>query len=209
MPAINPVIVPSDLAPYLDWYKFGTLLCTRTTDKPPNTLAELDANALAKELVRSAYNEILQAVLKGEKYSLDQIKDLVLDFIASKESRPSANLGQQIVTLVADLAWAAAVRRKRYVKESPQGVDPSVEKSKEDLDRLRRGERIFILDGVDVTDSTGNPQVPPVKYGKEIEVAGHTVGGSLLNNSHCPTGLWGCESHCDDLGRGRSRGGCC
>lgn len=202
-----PVIKPSHVATYFDWKRFAQLTCVQQADIPPSNLAALDANPRALEWVRAAYTDLLMAVAKGEKYSIKEIEDLVVDFLLADEGKYR---GQQVISLVADLTWKRAVISKRYVKDSPQSEDYAIKSTEEDLARLRTGERIFVLEGINVTDEDYEVQDPPVYYGPEIQTAGHTTGGDgAWMNDNYPTGLWGCKTGMPPVDPVTGRRGCC
>lgn len=190
MPA--PIIKPSHVATYFDWKRFAQLTCVQQSDNPPATMAGLDSSARAVEWVRTAYNDLLMAAAKGEKYTVKQIEDLVVDFLLKNDGKYR---GQQVVKLVADLTWKIAVISKRYVKDSPQSQDATITSTEDDLMRLRTGEKIFVLEGVNVTGDDYEIQSPPVYYGPEVQVAGHTTGGDgEWMRAGYPAGLWGCKT---------------
>ena len=188
MPA--PQIRPSFCTPYFDWRRFAELLCDGK-DVPVQHEASLDQNVRALELTRAAYTDLLMAVRRGNKYTKKEIEDLIVDYTLEEEG---AQLGQQVISLVADLLWIRAITRKRYVKDNPQGADPAIERTDDLMDKLRRGERIFVLEGVHITDDNYQPQSPAVYYGAEIPNAGYATGGDPVNEvGDGPTSLWGCS----------------
>jgi hypothetical protein len=100
--------------------------------------------------------------------------------------------GGQLMQLIADVVWCQLVKRRRFTKDSPQGQDPSCERSEELLTKLRNGERIFVLDGVVIRNGTTNTGT---WYGSEVSEAGLMHAGSLNTGSgiDCAPNFWGCK----------------
>lgn len=212
MPVTSPIgnLKVSDLTPYFDWKRFAQLLCDVNTDIPAGSETALDTNLRALALIKTAYSDLLMAVLEGEQYSKKEIEDLVWAFLAKSTNE---YLGRQVISIVADLLWMRAVQRKRYTAETPQGKDPTIERAENALEMLKKGLRIFVMEGVFITDDKGVATLDT--YGNEKPVAGHAVGGdgSLLNDGY-PSKLWGCKHgpNFDDSRHIRFRddgGGCC
>lgn len=193
--------VPSDLIPFFDFGRFAEYLVDGSEVAPANPTA-LDANARAIRIVNAAQDDVASACRRGDFYELQQLRDLVR---AAKSSDTTQSiLGGKLMGLIADRAWVRATVRKRYTKASPQGEDPAIESSENELEQLRKGERIFVLEGVQQTDGKGN--VIGV-YGEQVPVAGLMEGGQLVAPSiECATRLWGCKTGGSTLPGG---GGCC
>lgn len=204
--------LPSDLTDFFDFNRFAELLCD-TDQEPVTTGSALDALPRAKNIVAAAENLIVQACRTRDTYSLQELRDLVRDYhlppgtisgtgTAAHEVGLS---GQQLIMLVADLSWCRAMKRKRWVKDSPQGQDPACEDAEAKLDQIRAGDRIFVMQGVEVYDLLGN--WTGGWYGTEAPDAGVIQSGNL--NTHtglCAPRLFGCDL---DKPRRSGSGFCC
>lgn len=180
--------VPSDLTTYFDFYRFAEYLVDGR-ETVATTTAQLDASARAVGIVNAAQGDVASACRKGDFYELQQLRDLVR---AGKSGNAiQSALGGKILALIADLAWARASRRKRYAKGTPQADDPSFELGQEELEQLRHGERIFVLDGVEKTDGAGNVLG---LYGEDVSKAGLMEGSRLVSDINNATRLWGCKT---------------
>jgi len=175
--------LPSDLFPYWDVERAAELVTDGTAAVPSADAAGLNASTKMVNLVRAAEGKVVKACREKSLYSLQQLRDLVYH-----EQTDSSN-GQQILSLIGNLVWCHLNQRKRYSADSPQGKDPACAESKDDLDRLRRGERIFVLEGVAVRDSSGN--LTGQLYGTDIPDAGILEGGRLHSNIDGATRFWG------------------
>lgn len=195
--------IPSDLFAYIDTQRFGEL-CVDGDTAPPTT-SELDSNAYAVANVNAAQALIVQACRVSQTYSLQQLKDLVY---AAQNDNPQ---GDQIMLLIADLTWCRIVTRKRPAPKSPQGEYPECKDAEERLNALKRGERIFVLEGMLRRNELGN--VVGV-YGQEIPDAGLLEAGQLTSPCANPPQLWGCKQNncgprCGGAGTGADANGGC
>ncbi len=191
--------VPGDLVDFFDFTRFAELCCDGS-EVPVTTVSALNALPRAINLVGAAENQVAMAVRQRATYTLQELRDLVRDYHlpAGTISGTGADAhlvgisGQQLITIIADLAWAGANRRRRYAKGSPQEEDPSRPEAEERLNLLREGSRIFVLDGVEVWDGdtwTGT------WYGPEVSEAGIMVGGSIIDYGlFCKPRMWGCKT---------------
>lgn len=178
-------------------------------DPIPTSEAEVDANKRAVSLVRSAEGLICDAARRGEAYSLQELRDLVRNFQLAQ----TPPMGEQLMSLIAELTWAGAIRRKRYASGTPQGDDPAQELANARLAELLAGTKIFVLEGVEMTDGAGNVIG---HYGTEIPQAGHMSSGQICSSVGRPTRLWGVNNHavnnvgqtCNGDEFGAGRGGC-
>lgn len=98
-------------------------------------------------------------------------------------------MGEQLISLIADLTWCRVQQRKRYPSDTPQGSDPSCDRAKDLLDRLRAAERIFVLEGVVQHDPITGLVVGV--YGTEFSTTGVMEGKSLVSDIGRPVRLWG------------------
>lgn len=196
--------VPSDLVDFFDFGRFAELLCDGN-ESPVTTTSALNALPRAVNLVRTAESAVAMACRTKAIYTLQELRDLVRDYHlpAGTISGTGADAhevgisGQQIIALIADIAWCRANLRKRYTKESPQGQDPACEDAENRLNLLKSGERIFVLDGVMKYDGdtwTGD------WYGSEVSDAGLMGSGNLNDAGLCAPRLWGCKinRYCPD-----------
>lgn len=194
---------PSDLFPYFDVSRFAEFLVDGK-ETVPTSPTTIDANLRAVALVRSAEGRIAQAVRAKNQYTLQQLRDLVRD-----GQLPDGIMGQQILKLIADVVWCNTGGRKRYSVDSPQARDPACKDSQDYLDRLQRGERIFVMEGVAVYDGT----TPTGEvYSDEVSQVGVLEGSRLHSNIDCARRFWGNTnrsfphttggSFCDDGDRG-------
>jgi len=179
---------PSDLFAFFDVSRFSELLVDGEETVPGNS--DLDSNSRATQIVRSAEQKLCSAVRVKNFYSLQQLRDLVYDF------QNGGTSGEQIIEIIADLAWCGATKRKRWPAGTPQGDDPACERAEAYLDRIRAGERIFVLEGVTQHDSTG---VVLGVYGQEIPEDGLMEGRGLVSDIGNPSHLWGNRANCATL----------
>lgn len=189
--------VPSDLIDFFDFNRYAELLCDGN-EVPVATPSQLDALPRAVNLSGAAENIIAMACRQRSVYTLQQLRDLVSDYHlppgtisgTGADAHEVGISGQQLIELIADVAWCQANRRKRYAVDSPQAKDPSCDRAEERLNLLRSGERIFVMDGVQKFD--GNTWTG-TWYGPEVSLAGVMHGGSLSNAGLCAPRLWGCN----------------
>lgn len=137
--------------------------------------------------IRAAENDIADAVRTKQYYTLLQLRDLVRDY------QIGGVAGQQIITLIADLAWGHALQRKRYAEGTPQAEDPSIKRGQALLEQLKSGARIFNLEGVQQTDGAGN--VIGIYGGQEKPNAGLLSSSTMHTDLGRPVGLWGEHHH--------------
>jgi hypothetical protein len=180
-------VVPSDVLAYIDFKRLSELVVD-DNEVPPITPDALNNHLKAKQLVNSAQGTLVQACRRGQYYSLRQLRDLVRN--AHLADDPGQDPGQQIMSIIADIVWCRAIGRKRYPKGTPQGDDVAYDRYTMQLDQLRRGERVFVLEGVEETDDAGN--VIGV-YTDTIPAAGILTGGQLVADTNAATRLWGCN----------------
>lgn len=176
---------PSDLIPWFDFYRFTELLVDGKTETPPANPAALNANERAIALVRTAENDIVQAVRTKQQYTVQALQDLVRDY------QMGGDQGHQIVSLIADLAWCHAIGRKRYPKGTPQGEEPACDRAKEEIKQLQAGSLIFVMEGVEMTDGAGH--VVGTYDGQGKPNAGMLTGSTLKGGIGHPVGLWGTQ----------------
>lgn len=184
---------PSDLIPYFDASRFAECLVD-SKEPVPYGPTLLDANVRAIQLVRAAEGRICQATRVKNQYSLQQLRDLVLD------AQTGGVMGQQLMWLIADVAWCATVGRKRYSADSPQAKDPACESAEKYLEMLQSGEKIFVLDGVPVHDGDGN--LTGDVYGPDVSEVGVLEGSRLHSNIDCAHRFWGNTNQSVCLGTG-------
>lgn len=177
---------PSDLFPWFDASRFAELLVDGD-ETVPTTSSAIDANARAKSLVRSAEGRIVEAVRNKAQYSLQELRDLVYNVQSGGVN--GVIMGDSLLSLIADILWCQTFGRKRYSADSPQGRDPACKSSQEYLDRLQKGERVFILQGVAVRDENGT--LTGEYYGTQTPDAGILEGGRLHSNIDQARRLWG------------------
>ncbi len=174
---------PGDCISYFDFNRFAELFVDGKNETAATTVAALNANVRATDVVRSAEIDILEAVRTRQTYTLLELQDLVRDY------QIGGTKGQQIMSLIADRAWGYAIQRKRYPAGTPQGDDPAFKNSEEKLKQLREGSRIFIMEGVQQTDGSGN--VIGTYGGQERPNAGLVSGSVLRTDVGRPVGMWG------------------
>lgn len=177
---------PSDLFPYIDVPRFAELLVDNAETIPEGATA-IDANTRAQTLVRAAEGVVCEAVTEGNRYTLQQLRDLVYNVQSGGVN--GVIQGDSLIALISDTLWCRAFGRKRYSADSPQGKDPACVESQKYLDRLRKGERIFVLDGVAIRNENGT--LTGDFYGSEIPVAGHLEGERLHSNIDTAHRFWG------------------
>lgn len=148
------VIYPSQFGPYIDTARCMELLYddgdSLLTDEdgnpvPPPGFNTIDGNERAFFVAQSAWRSVIQAATRGEVYTIDELTDLANDRVR----------GQDLIELCADLFWHRLIKRRRYVQGEPQAQDANIERAEAMLEALRRGERIFNLEGV-INSSTGS-----------------------------------------------------
>lgn len=142
------VLLPSDLVDYLPTRRVMEYLYDDTEldqDEDPPAVSTIDDNERALKLARAAYRDVLMAAQRGDVYRKRELIDL-----ANDEYRSGP-----LVNLVADLFWCKLLKRRRYVKGEPQGEEQSCKEAAELLDLLRKGELIFPMEGVEISDSSG------------------------------------------------------
>jgi len=137
--------------------------------------------------VRAAEGKIVEAVRNKAQYSLQELRDLVYNVQSGGVN--GVIMGDSLMCLIADVVWCHTVGRKRYSADSPQGKDPACKNSQEYLDRLQKGERIFILEGVAIRDETG--ALTGQYYGTQVPDAGVLEGERLHSNIDMATRFWG------------------
>lgn len=182
---------PSNLINYFDFYRFAELLIDGK-ETASATPAALDVNPRAVAVVASAEIDVLNAVRQKQLYSLIVLQDLVRDYQLGG-TPPAGTYGQQLVSIIADLAWKHAIKRKRYPEGTPQGDDPAAKISNEQLELLQKGNRIFVIEGMVQTDGMGN--VIGTYGGQEKPLAGLLLGSTMRSDIGRPVGVWG------DVGR--------
>lgn len=146
MPSLTSatVLLPSDLLPYSDRKRVLELL---VDDGDPELDEEdIDDDATALRLARAAWSKMVGATRRGDIYEARELIDLAND----------AERGQMLVALVADLFWCMCQKRRRYTENEPQAKDPACEEAEKTLEALQSGHRIFVLDGVAISDADGN-----------------------------------------------------
>jgi hypothetical protein len=186
-------VYPSQLLPYLDTRRAMELLyddgeLDEDEDAPDGDV--IDGNERAFALCQAAWREVVMAATRGELYTLQQLTDLAADPVR----------GQDLVSLVADLFWRRLVRRRRYVKGEPQADDAAGEAADQLLEALRRGERIFNLEGV--ADSV-NGGTYENELGERTALSVGRLGSTDLD--HPEDRFWGCTN--TDRSDPRYRGG--
>jgi hypothetical protein len=178
--------VPSDLFPYWDVPRFAECLVDGE-ETIPEGAAAINANARAKALVRAAEGKIAEAVRYKAQYTLQELRDLVYNVQSGGVN--GVIMGDSLMSLIADVVWCMTIGRKRYSAESPQGRDPACKNSQDYLDRLQKGERIFVLQGVAIRDENG--ALTGEYYGTQIPDAGVLEGGRLHSNIDLAQRFWG------------------
>lgn len=182
---------PTDYDPYFDIRRFAELLVDEKESVPAT--AALDANRRAVAIVRAAESEVVRACRTKDNYSIQQLRDLVRNY------RNGGVMGDQLLNLIAELVWSAAIRRKRFASGTPQGDDPSWKFVSERLTQLESGERIFVLEGVEETNGSGTVLGT---YGEEVPEAGLLSGGQLCSSVGQPVQLWGRDTRAGRLSPG-------
>lgn len=195
---------PSDLLPYIDGQR-AVELCYSDREVGVSGFEypdEEDIDDIAKAVTacNSAWNRLVSACRKGEIYTARELVDLAND----------ADRGAMLRELVSDLFWGTLIKRRRYVKGEPQGEEQSKETAETQLEQLESGHRIFVLDGVAVTDSSGTPTGQT--YGNERSVRGAmSVGGPDQTRRDPLDRFWGCTGQPErgDSGYSGGSGRCC
>lgn len=137
--------------------------------------------------MRAASGYVVQAVRNKNQYSLQQLRDLVYDVQSGGVG--GIIMGDQLMKLIADIAWCMANTRKRYSVDAPQTKDPACQSSQEYLDRLQKGERIFVLEGVQIRNPDGT--LTGQYYTSDIPEVGVLEGERLHSNIDLATRFWG------------------
>lgn len=176
---------PSDLIPWWDFNRFADLLVDGQEVVPPDALT-LDANTRAKIAVANAQTDVLEALRTKQQYSLQTLKDMIRDY------QLGGNYGYQLMQVIADCAWMHAQERKRYASGTPQAEDPTRKRAEDELAALKSGSRIFILEGMQMTD--GNNNVIGV-YTDVKSTVGLVSGHTLRSDVGRPLHLWGTSHH--------------
>lgn len=190
--------VPSDLFPHIDTQRFCELVVDGDTTPIPDP-ADLDANTNAVKIVNAAQTKIVQACRKSQIYSIQQLKDLVY---ASQQDNPQ---GDQIMLLISDITWCRLTTRKRLAPNSPQQKEPACKEAEDLLDRLQKGERLWVLEGIPQRNEAGEVIGT---YGDAGPQAGLMEGGTLTAACEDPPNLFGCKwNNCGPYSTGS--GGCC
>lgn len=180
---------PSDLFPWFDTSRFAELLVDGD-ETVPTTSSAIDANARAKSLVRGAEGKVVEAVRNKSQYTLQELRDLVYNVQSGGVGATGGVIvGDSLLSLIADILWCQTFGRKRYSADSPQGKDPACQSSQEYLDRLQKGERIFVLQGVAVRDENGT--LTGEVYGTQVSDSGVLEGSRLHSNIDLARPLWG------------------
>lgn len=138
--------------------------------------------------MRAAEGKIVEAVRNKAQYTLQQLRDLVYNVQSGGVN--GVIMGDSLMSLIADTVWCMTVGRKRYSLDSPQARDPACKTSQEYLDRLQKGERIFILQGVAIRSETTGALTGQY-YGTEVPDAGVLEGERLHSNIDLATRFWG------------------
>lgn len=197
-------IYPSLFGPYIDTRRAMQLLYDDgelSDDEDAPTWTTIDGNNHAMALAQYAWMHLQGATRRGNIYGGRELIDLANDQVR----------GQDLIGLLADIFWCQLIKRRRYVENEPQGKDPSCERAEMMLEQLRQGVRIFVLDGVAVTDDSGastgttytNVMGPPTAM----------VEGLFGSDPNCPDParrFWGCTDRCSSAtARYRPRYDCC
>jgi hypothetical protein len=193
--ADGAVLYPSQFGPYLDTRRAMELLYDDSEldegeDAP--SFDQIDGNDRAFFLAQAAWREVLMAATRGELYTIQQLTDLANDPVR----------GQDLVALCADLFWRRLVKRRRYVQGEPQAEDATGDRAEQTLEALRRGERIFNLEGVADSVSGG---VYTNELGARTALSVGRLGSTDLD--HPEDRFWGCTN--TDRSDPRYRGGRC
>ena len=138
------VLVPTDLLPFMDKNRVYELLVDEGDTAV--TIDDIDEHATALLLARAAWSKMIGACRRGDIYEGRELVDLAND----------TERGQALVSLVADLFWCSLQRRRRYTEGEPQAKDAACEEAEKQLENLQSGHRIFVLDGVSISDSNGD-----------------------------------------------------
>ncbi len=180
--------IPSNLIPYFDFNRFAEYLVDGQETIPANAAA-LDANLRAIAIVQTAEGEVAEACRARQMYSIQVLRDLVWDY-QNPGAFPDGTFGAQIMRVLADLAWGQANLRKRYSKDTPQGQDPGFQYGADKLEKLQRGSRIFIIEGMRQRDPTSGAVIG--RYlGQDKPAAGIMTGSTLKSGIGNPPGVWG------------------
>lgn len=201
------VVYPSQLLPYFDNMRAMELLYDENELVDATTGAAIDipssdtidGNARAHAIAARAWGTMKAAVRRGNVYRDRELIDLANDDIR----------GQMLIELLANIFWCSLLKRRRYVPEEPQGKDQACVDAEEALERLRRGDRIFVLDGVSVTDDDGNPTGDV--YGNPLGDSTSMSYGFMGKDNSCRRAdrrWWGCTNICKNKREGDG-GRCC
>lgn len=177
-------VFPSQLLPFLDGARAMELLADDGETVSESTA--IDGNSRAFALCQAAWTDMLGACTRGDIYRKRELIDLASDPFR----------GMVLIELIADLFWGKLIKRRRYVQGEPQAEEAGVERARQALDLLERGQRIFNLDGVAITDSSG-------------VLTGATYINELGGPTRLHSGKFGARNSTDGLGRfwGCSTGG--
>lgn len=150
MPSLtsSTVLSPSDIVDYLPISRVMELLTEDyelDDDEDPPSVDTIDSNDRALMLVRWAWYSMKMACKRGDIYGERELVDLANDEVR----------GQPLRELIASLFWNKLIGRRRYVEGEPQGKDEYKKEADATLQLLREGERIFDLEDVTKTDSSG------------------------------------------------------
>lgn len=179
----STVLSPSDLLPILDKNRVFDL-CVDEGETRPNS-NNIDSNARALALAREAWYHMTMACRRGDIYEGRELIDLANDSVR----------GRPLIGLVARIWWGLLLEGRVYTEPEPQANDPRLKRAEEQLEQLRQGERIFVLDGVTQTDSDG------ASIGTYANEKGEptTLQVGQLGQSDCSTPddrFWACTNPC-------------
>lgn len=101
----------------------------------------LSSNATLTALLNDASAEILMSARTGKRYTQAELEALATNSDPMKHG--------QIVSLCCALAWGRLVTRRAYPEQEMAMLAAPYREAVQTLERLRRGELIFDIDGVD------------------------------------------------------------
>ncbi len=195
------VIYPSMLTPYFDTRRAMQLLyddgeLAESADAP--SVNTIDGNSRAMALAQSAWYHVLMAARRGDIYTGRELIDLANDPVR----------GQDLLQVLADLFWCRLIKRRRYTEGEPQGKDGACEAAENALEQLRQGIRIFVLDGVAITDEDGTATGDT--YTNVMGAPTALSVGQLGSNCARPEDkFWACTDPCRTERRGGIGGSGC
>lgn len=130
-----------------DVRRIGQILSDSGT---PVESGSISGNATITALLDDASAEILMACRAGKRYTQADLEALAVDADTLKAN--------QIIGLTCALAWGKLVQRRGYPEEELNMLAAPYREAIQTLERLRRGELIFDIDGVDNAgvEVTGN-----------------------------------------------------